>query len=167
LTLSRQQEIDDLFRHFGAGIGNFVLARVGDPELAEEITARAFLQVVRHIEQLRGPPMPWLWSIVRTELAKHFRGLAHHRPLDEGHIDDRPSLVEDLENREFAGRLQEVLAALPDDDQQIIAMKFFLRQTNREISAALQLTPSNVGVRVFRILRQMRGMMATSPAAPN
>jgi RNA polymerase sigma-70 factor, ECF subfamily len=166
LTLSRNKEIDDLFRRFGVGIGNFVLARLGDPELAEEITARVFLQVVRHIDQLRGPPAPWLWSIVRNELAKHFRGLCYHRPLDEALIDGRPSLVQDLESRETAGKLQDVLAALPEDDQQIIGMKFFLRQTNRDIAAALNLTPSNVGVRVFRILRQMRGMMA-APASPH
>ena len=29
--------------------------------------------VVRNIEQCNGSPVAWLWSIVRSELARHFR----------------------------------------------------------------------------------------------
>jgi RNA polymerase sigma-70 factor (ECF subfamily) len=159
LTPARQQEIERLFREYGKGVGSYALARVGDPELAEEITARVFLQVVRNFEQLRGPAAPWLWTIVRTELAKHFRSPRIHRPLDELPPDGEGDPVAELERRETAGRLQKALADLSEVDQQLIGMRFFLNQSNVDIAAALGLTPSNVGVRLYRALRQLRGLM--------
>ena len=80
--------------------------------------------------------------------------------------DKRQSPALELEKSETAAKLQEVLASLPKDDQQIVGMKFFLRRTNRDIAAAMNLTPSNVGVRLFRILRQMRNLMMPIHSEP-
>ena len=45
--------MERLFRQYGRGVGGYLLARTGDPELAEEITARVFLTVVRRYYGLR------------------------------------------------------------------------------------------------------------------
>ena len=73
MTGDQRGEIEWLFRQYGKGVGSYLLARVGDPELAEEITARVFLAVVRHYAQRRGSAVAWLWAIVRSELARHYR----------------------------------------------------------------------------------------------
>src|ERR1700677_1732952 len=78
LTPEQQKAIEQLFLQYGKGVGSFVLTQVGDPELAEEITARVFLTVVSRFCQLRESVLGWLWAIVRTELARHFRGRRHH-----------------------------------------------------------------------------------------
>ena len=69
----RRQKVEELFRRYGKGVGSYLLARVGDPNVAESITASVFLLVVRRFDQCRGSPVAWLWSIVRTELARYFR----------------------------------------------------------------------------------------------
>jgi DNA-directed RNA polymerase specialized sigma24 family protein len=38
----------------------------------------------------------------------------------------------------------------------LISLKFFLRATNVEIAATLGLTPTNVGVKVHRALKELR-----------
>ena len=159
LTPRQQQEIERLFREYGKGVGGYVFARVGDAELAEEITARVFLQVVRAYSQLRGPPLPWLWSIVRSELARHFRGPARQRPLDEALQDTKLLPGDEAERKESSLHLRAALERLDEVDRELIGMKFFLRMNNREIADATGITPTNVGVRVFRAIRQLRAWM--------
>jgi RNA polymerase sigma factor (sigma-70 family) len=159
LTSSRQQEIERLFREYGKGVGGYVLARVGDAELAEEVTARVFLQVVRHYDQRRGPAGPWLWGIVRNELARHFRQARPARPLDESLADTKLLPGEELERREFADLLRAALDRLDEADRDLVGLKFFLRMGNLEIAAATGLTATNVGVRLFRTLQRLRGLM--------
>ena len=78
----RRQKIEDLYRRYGKGVGSYILARVGDPHVAESITAGVFLLVVRRFDQCRGSPVPWLWSIVRTEIARYFRDRRDVEPLE-------------------------------------------------------------------------------------
>jgi RNA polymerase sigma-70 factor, ECF subfamily len=160
LTPTRQQEIERLFRDHGKGIGGYVFARVGDAELAEEITARVFLQVVRAYAQLRGPPLPWLWSIVRTELARHFRRPMTSRPLDESLQDTKLLPGDEAERSESSALLAMALKRLEESDRELVGMKFFLRMKNNDIAAAMGLTASNVGVRLFRAIQQLRGLMS-------
>ena len=70
MAADARDDIEQLFRRYGRGVGSYVLTRVGDPELAEEITARVFLTVVRRFDQVRGREAAWLWAIVRSELAR-------------------------------------------------------------------------------------------------
>lgn len=135
-----------------------MLARVGDADLAEEITARVFLKAVRKIAQCRRSPAGWLWSIVRTELAGHFRrsrrGIVNVRgPQAADPPDDH------AERQEEQRRMQSALAELPERLRRILYMKFFQDMANTEIAEATGLSRSNVGVLVHRALKRLRALM--------
>lgn len=163
LPPDQQDKIARLFSEFGRGVGNYVLARLGDPELAEEITARVFLQVVRGYVQLRGSAVHWLWAIVRNELAKHFRQ-RRAVPLDDDLLDARELPADAAARGQLQAELQAALARLPEEAQQIVFMKFFQDMKNLEIAEATGLTPSNVGVTIHRTLKQLRRLMTERPA---
>ncbi|MCI0459399.1 MAG: sigma-70 family RNA polymerase sigma factor [Gemmataceae bacterium] len=159
MGLDHRGEIEQLFRTHGRGVGNYVLARVGDPELAEEITSRVFLIVVRRYHQRRGSILAWLWAIVRSELARHFRERRQHTPPP----DDLPAPLElppeQLARRELHAALQTALGKLSDEQQQLLGLKFFLGLRNQEIATTTGLTPSNVGVKLHRALRELRDLL--------
>jgi DNA-directed RNA polymerase specialized sigma24 family protein len=53
-----------------------------------------FLTVVRRLHQCRASEAAWLWAVVRSELARHWRdGLRRHRPVNDGIVsgDDPPA----------------------------------------------------------------------------
>jgi RNA polymerase sigma-70 factor (ECF subfamily) len=154
-----QDEAERLFRQYGRGAASYVLARVGDAELAEEITARVFLTVVRRLSQRRGSAAAWLWAIVRSELARHFRRRPTVAPPADLPGPDAAPLEEAI-RRETQAKLQAALARLAPQQQQLIYMKFFLNMPHQEIAEAAGMTPSNVGVTVFRTLRELRRLMA-------
>ena len=47
-----QLSIEQLFLRYGPGVGSYLMARLGNAELAEEITSRVFLTVVRRVRQV-------------------------------------------------------------------------------------------------------------------
>jgi RNA polymerase sigma-70 factor (ECF subfamily) len=155
LTEEARSRIENLFRRYASGVSRYALLRVRSPELAEEITARVFLAVVRHIDQQSGSLVGWLWAIVRSELARHYRQPAH-QAFPPGLISTEAPPGEDLERQERDRLLLDALEKLPDDLQQLISLKFFLNASNLDIAAALELTPSNVGVKVHRALKELR-----------
>jgi RNA polymerase sigma-70 factor (ECF subfamily) len=166
LSSSREQEIERLFREYGKGVGSYALARLGDPELAEEISSRVFLQVVRCFHQRRGPTAAWLWAIVRNELARHFRSPLKRKPLDDSIVDGNPLPPEEIERREKAENLREALDALDEVDRELIGMKFYMQMSNQDIGVATGLSASNVGVRLYRALQRLRGLITRSHALP-
>lgn len=144
-------------------MGSYVLARTGDADLAEALTANVFVTVVRKLHQCRGEPVAWLWAIVRNELARHFREHRRHDSLEtadavEVAADDR-SPLDNLVDEEYRQRLRQALARLSDEQQAIVFMKFFEEMPNAEIAAVTGLSPGNVGVRVHRTLKQLRALM--------
>ena len=153
---ARRDKIEALFRTHARGVGGYVLARVGDAELAEAITSRVFLIVVRSIEQCKTQPTAWLWSIVRSELARHFRDCKNHAQIDESHPDPAAEPSEQASSREMQARMRQALQRLPDEQQKLVYMKFFQGLANKEIAAATGLTASNVGVLIHRALKQLR-----------
>lgn len=161
----RREAIDQLFRKYGRGVGSYVLARVGDVDLAETITSSVFLIVVRRIEQCRTSPAAWLWSIVRSEIARHFR---RQRPIEslDGHslADPSPQPIEMAARNEIQSQMRRALEQLNEEQQNLIYLKFFQDMPNTEIAHAMGLSPSNVGVIVHRAVKRLRELMESETA---
>lgn len=150
-----RKKIEALFLRYGVGVGRYVLLRVGSPELAEEITARVFLTVVRCFHQQNGSVAGWLWAIVRSELSRHYR----ERPHQSYPPDLATMPTDDLEREEADVLLHAALRKLADEEQQLISLKFFLGLSNLEIADATGLTASNVGVKLHRALKELRELL--------
>ncbi|HWE03845.1 MAG TPA: sigma-70 family RNA polymerase sigma factor [Tepidisphaeraceae bacterium] len=168
-SAERQQKVEDLFRQYGRGVGSYILARVGKADIAEAITSNVFFIVVRRIDQCRSSPRAWLWSIVRSELGRHFR---QHKPTDrltDTFADPAPAPPEAAARNEMQERMRIALHRLGDEQQRIIYLKFFLDVPNTEIAAELGLGSSNIGVIVHRAIKQLRALMEekTPDASPN
>jgi RNA polymerase sigma-70 factor (ECF subfamily) len=153
-----RKKMEDLFVRYAEGVSRCVRLRVGDAELAEEITARIFLTAARHVHQQHGSPPAWLWSIVRTELSRHYRRPTLARvPEDLPANDALPA--EQAERNDTAALLHVCLARLSDEEQELISLKFFLGLSNQDIALATGLSANHVGVKVHRILKNLRNTL--------
>lgn len=166
LSGEHRERAERMFRAYGAGVGGYVLARVRDAELAEAITSGVFLIVVERIGQCRSSEAGWLWSIVRSEIARHFRDRRDHDPLDEAVADGAMSPPERIARDEMQAHLAEAMRNLSEEQQELIGMKFFLDMSNLDIAAATGKTASNVGVMLHRAVKQLRSLMQRVEAEP-
>jgi RNA polymerase sigma-70 factor (ECF subfamily) len=165
LTADHRQAVEQLFRAHGRGVGNYVFARIGDLEQAEEITSRVFLKVADNIGRLRGELAPWLWAIVKNELARHFRDGRRFEPVSDALPSHEEAPDDQMARKQAREKLRAALAHLPEEQQQIVFLKFFENLGNQEIAKVTGLTPSNVGVTVHRTLKQLRALLGGCPDA--
>jgi RNA polymerase sigma-70 factor (ECF subfamily) len=150
---------------------NYLRVRVGDETLAEELTAATFAQAFAKRHQLRNvAAFPgWLFRIAHNELAQHFRRRANRGTVavDFDFLAALPA--PDLQPDEVIARQQQgqvmlrALLTLPPREQEMLDLKFVAGLSNIQVAEATGLTPSNVGVIIFRALRKLRAAMESMP----
>jgi RNA polymerase sigma-70 factor (ECF subfamily) len=66
------------------------------------------------------------------------------------------SIERDYQRKEDAARLYALLSQLSKDDQELIALKYGAELTNRNIAQVLDISESNVGTRLYRLIKKLR-----------
>ncbi|HMN13887.1 MAG TPA: sigma-70 family RNA polymerase sigma factor [Bellilinea sp.] len=148
---------------------NYFRYRGLDDGTAEELTfqtiARAWVKRDRY-DAGRGKLIPWLLTIARHELADHWRREAFHaaaQPLTEDLPDSTPKPEAACQSRELNDQLRAALMELSPQHQELIALKYGAGQNNRQIARQMEMTESNVGTTLSRIVAQLRVKLKEQP----
>jgi RNA polymerase sigma-70 factor (ECF subfamily) len=141
-------------------IYNFFRYRVGDGQIAEDLTADTFEKAWRkrhHYRQDLASFSTWLFTIARRVAIDYYR---RHRPnssLDSISQLAADETLEDLtQKRSDFNRLSVLLNQLEDRDRELVALRYGAGLTNRAIAGLTGLTESNVGVILHRTLKKLR-----------
>lgn len=140
---------------------NYCRFRTGDNLLAEDLTAATFEKAWRargQYREERGAVSTWLFTIARSVAASHFR---QRRPVPDlslaraaGAYDHR-MVPEEVQRRGDLARLHTLLARLPDRERELIELKYGAALTNRAIAGLLEMSESNVGTTLHRIVHRL------------
>ena len=153
----------ELYRQYLPRILNYVRLRIGDEELAQDLTAAVMERAISRQQALRRREAfgAWLFSIARTTVAGHYRSRRPALSLDEAAAQPAPGMAppEAVIRREELDRLRVALAALSDREQEIIRLKFGGALGNQEIGQVLRLKPGHVAVLLYRALRKLRDLL--------
>jgi len=150
-----------LYEHYYGQILKFVYQRVTTKEDAYDITQQIFLQAMLSLNkyEIRGFPFSsWLYRIALNELNQLFRKNKKQRGinLEEKHLkaiaeEFGESLDEERENVVMA-----VLTSLPEEDFQLVEMRFFEARPFKEIAEILSISEANAKMRLYRILEKIK-----------
>ncbi len=149
-----------LYRDLFPPLYGYVAFRVGDPHLAEDLTAQVFERALGRLASVRRPEQirAWLFTIARNAIADHYR----RRPAvdleaAEGleHLWVEPPEGEAI-RRDDLRRLAGYLADLGERERELVGLKFAAGLTNREIAAILRLSEANVAQIVHRAVVKLR-----------
>ena len=139
---------------------NFFRYRVGDGPVAEDLTSVTFEKAWRARARYRrnlGAFGTWLLAIARNVAVDHFRSARRHQPLEDAlAVAAEGGPETDAERRSDARHLDQLLAALPERERELVALKYGAGLTNREIARATGLTESNVGTILHRTVKELR-----------
>ncbi|MDX1522113.1 MAG: sigma-70 family RNA polymerase sigma factor [Anaerolineae bacterium] len=154
---------DSIFDEYHSKLYAYVLSRVTQREIAEDITAMTFERAFNRRDTYdpnRGSLATWLFRIARNLIIDHYAYTSRKPPpdpLDETQlIAATPSPEQVLVRQEEYSRLREMIARLSDRDQEILYLRFYGRLTNREIARIMELKEKTVSVIILRALRKLR-----------
>jgi RNA polymerase sigma-70 factor (ECF subfamily) len=141
----------------------FVMARVGDRELAADITHDVLVNsIASGALDTVDNPTAWLYRSARNAVIDHYRTRRAHEPLD---IDDawpEPDPVDDRPNdatRALARCLQPMLDGLPATARDALTRVDLDGQTHQQAADELGLSVSGMKSRVQRARRQLRDVL--------
>jgi RNA polymerase sigma-70 factor (ECF subfamily) len=155
---------DALLELFAERVYRFVVARVPEHE-AEDITQRVFMQVIEGLPRYvdRGLPFgSWLFRIARNVIVDAARARREDVPLETMATTMSPGLGPAEYVEAAAGRLalRNALAALPSDQRDVLALRYFADLSTREIAQSMGKHEGHIRVLQFRGLRALRQRLA-------
>lgn len=162
-------------RHF-ASVYAYISRRAGR-SLADEVAAEVFLaafQARNRYDPLRPEARPWLFGIATNLIARRQRS-AGRQVRAYGRANAVPDLVVDeyarVEERvdaaRDAGRLQDVIAALNDDDREVLLLFAWDGLGYGDIATALAVPVGTVKSRLHRARRVVREHLIALRAIPS
>jgi RNA polymerase sigma-70 factor (ECF subfamily) len=150
---------DEVYREEMPRVFNYFRYRGFERATAEDLTSSTFEKAWRARERYRkarAAASTWLLAIARNVAIDHFRRSRPAVPLDEATLrhDETPetAALREAESR----RLQALLAALPERERELLALKYGAGATNRAIATLTGLGESNVGTILHRTIGTLR-----------
>ena len=152
---------ESLYDEYLPRVYNFFRYRVQDEALAEDLTATTFEKAWKmrgtYHSDLSGV-YTWLLAIARNVAADHFR---QHRPennlIEDRSIGELDRPVEDhVMQDDDLKRLTALMEGLSARERELIALKYGAGLTNRAIAQMTDLSESNVGTLLYRLVHHLR-----------
>jgi RNA polymerase sigma factor (sigma-70 family) len=129
---------------------------VSQRETAEDLVQEAFLRLHRHWAEVTHP-RAWLFRCVRNLALSHIRDHQRESPMLPDSEWESPTSHpgQTLGKLEALGTLQLLVAELPDDDRQLISLKYQEGLKYDQISQRTGLSISNVGYKLHHALKNL------------
>ena len=153
----------DIYDRYFTKVYNYVRYRVRLQEAADDVTGRIFeaaLAGMDTYDAARAPVQVWLFGIARNAVidwfrAQNRRGEVFLEDIAE-QADKAPCIEALLEKKEEDDLLLKAVSALDARSRDIIALKFSSGMTNRDIAQVTGLGESNVGIIIYRAVKQLQ-----------
>jgi len=161
-------------------IFDYVLRRVGDVPIAQDVASTTFYKAYKNLWQFkwRGVPfVAWLYRIASNEIKSYYRksgnNLISIQDLEEDigfEVTGKEDLELELVNAEIELekhfdflRIQKEIEKLDEKYQEVLHLKFFEKMKIKEMSLALNKKPGTIKSLVSRGLSKLREKLTEEP----
>jgi RNA polymerase sigma factor, sigma-70 family len=132
-------------------------------DLAEDLTSAVFEKALTGLDSYRSDRAAfstWLMTVARNTVIDHYRIKSRKitisieetfKPASK-EISPEEKVIKSEELQELGTYLKE----LPQQEREIISLKFGAELNNRQIAQILDLSESNIGTKLYRTIRKLR-----------
>jgi RNA polymerase sigma factor (sigma-70 family) len=155
MAVGHAPALDELYARYSSAIFGFLMARLSDRQLSEEVLQDVMLAAWRGAGGFRGESkvLTWLLSIARNRAINAVRRhrvpvVPYNDALDSPADDTGPfeRLVRQSEYR----AVREVLERLPDHQREVLVLVFYHQLTEAEVADVLDIAVGTVKSRLHR-----------------
>ena len=151
---------EQVYRDLLPKVYRFFCYRIGDPLMAEDLTATTFERAWSSRKRYRkdlGAFSGWVFGIARRVAADYYRGQRPPAPPDKAASDPGEAHPEEaIQRSSDFERLAQLLTELSVRERELISLKYGAGITNREIARLSGLSESNVGTILHRAVNRLR-----------
>ena len=155
-----------LYDRYVGRIYSYIYHRVGQADLAEDLTAQVFARMLEAIREGRGWRTSfsgWLYRIAHNLVIDHYRrrGRATFVELEEAQpiVADEADPVRKVEARLESEHLRAALAKLTEEQAQVIALRFLDEFSIAEVAAMMDKTEGAIKALQYRAVLALRRVM--------
>jgi RNA polymerase sigma-70 factor (ECF subfamily) len=156
-----QQSIGAIYDKYFSEIYRYVLYRIGDPTLAEDIASDVFVRLLEAVQGGRSPQTNlkgWLIGTASHIVTDHLRR-KYRRPeeeISEAMPDRGPSLTAEVDQREQNRMVNDAYAQLTPEQQHVLALRFGQGYSLEETAAFMNKNVNAVKALQFRALAALQ-----------
>jgi RNA polymerase sigma factor (sigma-70 family) len=149
---------------------------LGDLDSARDVVQDTFIRWVQKDSAPRDPGRPaegtgadptgaWLFTVCRNRALDHQRKHSRLVPMEtpEDRAAEDPNPASTLERRDSAASLLQMLDSLPQNQREVIRLKFQNDLSYKEIAEVTQLSITNVGFLLHTGLKKLRLLLEQTP----
>jgi RNA polymerase sigma-70 factor, ECF subfamily len=155
------QKFGRLYTKYYDQIFRYVNQRLDCEDLASDVTSQVFFKAFcnLHKYQFKGVPFSsWLYRIAKSEVYQAFRDHSKHQAVNFDTLDFATFFdsYHEEENEDNIKRLQICLKELKVGEFEIIKLRFYEKQSFKEIGDFLGISENNAKVKCFRSVSKLK-----------
>lgn len=155
---------DVLYTRYFQQIFMYALKRVETEEIAADITSQVFLKALLGINKFNSIGLPfssWLYRIARNEIYDQYsrKKINIVVSIESQGIWDIITEIADEQIKEDFTKLNAAIRLLPEEDIELIELRYFEKRPFREIGEVLNITENNAKVRTYRVLDKLKNLI--------
>ncbi|WMM23876.1 sigma-70 family RNA polymerase sigma factor [Tissierella sp. MB52-C2] len=162
-NIYNEQDFSYIFETYYKRVYNFIYYQVSCQYTAEDLTSQTFLKAMININKYSKDKSPfevWLFAIAKNIVNDHFRNRKKYNIFSIDGVKELISKMktpeEIIEISETNDELLKALKILDPREKSIISLRFGAELKNKEIAEILDLTPNNVGIILYRIMKKLK-----------
>jgi RNA polymerase sigma factor (sigma-70 family) len=159
---SRRQDrlnwLTEIYRAYAADLQRFIVKKIGDPMLAEDLTSMVFLKALRWLREDQSPKSVrgWLYATARTTIVDHWQVQSQSEMRSLSGLEEQVLQSSDTAeaSQHAQMRVQHLLGLLPERDRRILTLHYLEGHSAAEIAEALGTSAGHIRVLQLRALRR-------------
>ena len=145
---------DDIFR--------YLLVRVRDRPLAEDLTADTFTKAWLRLDSFDFKQVrPWLYKIAKNTMTDHWR---KKQPVvtevETEVVSKAESIEKQLDKKILAETIKTAMATLPEEMRSVVTLRFMLGYSAKRTGESLGMSEGNVRVVQYRALKKLKEVLS-------
>lgn len=153
---------EEIYTQYKDKVFGYVRNHVNSPEDAEDITSDIFVKIYSKIDsydETKASLSTWIYSMTSNTVIDFYRTNHVHSEIPEDLSDEGSSIEDEILNNESLEILAEALGKLPQEQMDIIVLRYYKGLTLQDIAARMNLSYGVVKLRHREALGRLREMI--------
>ncbi len=163
--------VEAIYRDYYQKISYFVIKKVGNDQIAEDIVSDVFLKITSNIDRFdpqKAAVSTWVYTIANNTVLDYYRTRKVHSEipsengesgaLPESLVDSAPLDSALIANDEL-NELAEALYGIPERLRDIVILRYYQNLTLKEVAVRMGMSYANVKILHKKALQELKGLL--------